>query len=493
MATFNLKKYLTGDFQTGDTAEEIKTAANEIIANEKNVRRAFGNNSPIGWAKTALIKLEKYETHKAGKSGPVHGGKAESSADAAKRTLLEASKWITGAKQPSTAKRLQGRQQERAQKLKKDIANAASNYANVMDISPTASETERANAETKGAERKAELDELIARGESMGVDVAKAQELTRTPSGFIPTGEISPAPAGGKGALGRMGEPIVARQETDGTYSIIGSTSGKILESGLADASAANRKMTELQSGAVPDAIGAFAGRVGSAAGETPKSSVLDSAGVNYTGLGADQVKQVEASFLASQNDPTLQEKIINNLDITDEDIKGFLETAKSEYSPYYQQQFGRGAEDFTKSLEFAAVQRQDQMTQEALQKQLALEQEQVGMAEAGLATSGIRKKAEERLAEQARNIATSSRRAFEYDVTKAGRSAEDILGSATVAGLQLPTLGGTSVYTPAGDIRGSMERERTTAEQTRAAELEELARTRRTEILGMQGNVTTL
>ena len=301
-------------------------------------------------------------------------------------------------------------------------------------------------------------------------------------------------------------------QQTDGTLALVASD-GTVLESGYTSAAQGQARQNELVVGSTPgitgtgeaatpaaiDASLAAQAQAAAPSGDTTgvaggyKSSALDVAGINYAGLTDEEIKNVEAAYMAAQNDPGLLEKLINDLEITDDDIESFLDTAKTEYGDYYGQQFGRGSEDFQKSLEFAAEERKTQLAQEELNKQLALESEQSGMAEAGLATSGIRQKAEERLAQQAQDIATSSRRGFEYDIFKAGRNAEDILGSKTVAGLTLPELGGASIYNPAGNIKGTLEAEQTTNEQLEAARLEKLARERRTEILAGEGGVTTL
>ena len=132
-------------------------------------------------------------------------------------------------------------------------------------------------------------------------------------------------------------------------------------------------------------------------------------------------------------------------------------------------------------------------MKQEQQQFQEAKDVQTTQMAEAGLATSGIQQKAEQKLAEQAADVATSSRRRFEFDVTGFGRKTEDVLGSSMITPLKLPELGGQSIYQARGDIRGSLERERETNKQLRADELQAEETRRRQEVLASEGGVTTL
>ena len=178
---------------------------------------------------------------------------------------------------------------------------------------------------------------------------------------------------------------------------------------------------------------------------------------------------------------------------ITDEDLKGFLKTAQEEQDPYYKQIFSRTQEDFERTLKFQADEREAQLAQEQSDEQLAREQTAATAAEQGVATSGIRTKAEARLAERARNIAESSRRKFAFDIGTYTRGVEDILGSERLMKTTLPAIVGRPITAIASGVRGSLEREQTTAAQARANELQDLERKRRAELLALQGNVSTL
>ena len=112
------------------------------------------------------------------------------------------------------------------------------------------------------------------------------------------------------------------------------------------------------------------------------------------------------------------------------------------------------------------------QVEQEKLNYELQQEQAAAQAAEGGLATSGIRQKLEERMAQQAENVSKSSRMAFGNQTRTFGRAAEDVLGSSRLAGLNTPTVGGQPVFTPSMGVRGSIESNQTTAQRTRASQL---------------------
>lgn len=204
------------------------------------------------------------------------------------------------------------------------------------------------------------------------------------------------------------------------------------------------------------------------------KPDILD--GVDTEGLTDEQTAALEEIAAGAAQDETL----LSKLGITDGDITTFLEnlktqklaSAKAEFAPYYDQLFTRASEDFTRGLEFATEERKVAMEREALKKQIALEQQAAQSAESGTAQSGIRQKAEQRLLQEAADVASSSRRRFEFDIGTAGRTAEEYLGADTLSGLKLPSLEGQAIFKPTAGVKGSLERERTTAEQTEASEL---------------------
>ncbi len=207
--------------------------------------------------------------------------------------------------------------------------------------------------------------------------------------------------------------------------------------------------------------------------------------GIDVSGFTADQQKALEDLYNNTKTDvaavsnpvPLSNEKILEKL--LQPSTTDFLGQAKGEYAPYYTQQKEQYAKDFEEALKFETEQRKQAQVQEQLEKQIALENQAAQSAEGGLAFSGIRQKAEQRIKDQAQNIATSSRRAFEYQSGARGRQAENVLGSEYLKGLTLPAIGGASVFTPQGGVTGSLQREQMTAEQTRSAELAKQERLR--------------
>lgn len=204
-------------------------------------------------------------------------------------------------------------------------------------------------------------------------------------------------------------------------------------------------------------------------------SSVLPDS-VDTEGLSGEDVATLEEMYTQAQNDP----RLIALQSITEEDVAGFLDTAKAEFRPYFEQKIRRAKEDFVRGLQFKAEDREAEIKRERLQAQIDLENKQDELADRGYAFSGTRKLAEERLATEAADIAESSRRVFQYNVDTLGRAAEDLLGSENIANVDIPEIGGEDIFQASGDVKGSLEREQTTAELDRANELERDARVRR-------------
>ena len=235
---------------------------------------------------------------------------------------------------------------------------------------------------------------------------------------------------------------------------------------------------------------------VAPAPSETPVSSIIPDT-VDLSGLTADQIRALEDWYTQSTQNSSLTNtalSTVGDIVITDEDMQRYLEEATEFYTgegSYYAQTFQRLSESFQLGLEKATADREQALEQEALNAQLAQEALSAESAEAGLATSGIRREAEQRLAAQSENIAASSRRQFEFDVENAGRSAEDVLGSSTIAGLTLPTLEDQAIFTPGEDVRGSLERELETNIQLKADELAEQIAEGRAESLAAQGETS--
>ncbi len=52
------------------------------------------------------------------------------------------------------------------------------------------------------------------------------------------------------------------------------------------------------------------------------------------------------------------------------------------------------------------------------------------------------------------------------------GRTAEELLGSSHTAGIDVPSINGVPIFTPSTDVKGAIEANQTTANQSRAAQL---------------------
>jgi hypothetical protein len=488
---FTLQDYLkTGFSNVKKTPEEIRAAAEAILAN-KEFWGAIGQSAPVNWAGSALAQIKDYE-----EAQKIIASEKESGANTQRREKQAAVKldrafsWITGASQPTLKARVLQKASDAKADIQRKIANEASNAANVLDIPDASSAGERAKLEKRAKEIQADMNRWVEIGKNLGVDTAKAEEVVRSAAGFIPRSEQSaPGITGDTANQSRLGQTSTVKPQADGTFAIVGAN-GLIIEQGFASIDAALKKQQELSGGSSPNVQGAFAPSLENASGVS--SPILDQAGINYNGLTQGQITAAEQTYLQAQGDTNLTNKIFQLQDITDADIQDFLKKAASEQDPYYNQIFSRASEDFTRSLQYQTEVRQQQLEQEKLDLQNARENLQIGVAETGTATSGIRKKAEKQLSQQAESIATSSRRQFNFDVTNLGRQAEDILGSTQVKGLELPKLSGTGVYNPLGNVRGSLERERETQKQARADELQREETQRRQEVLAAEGGTTT-
>jgi hypothetical protein len=163
----------------------------------------------------------------------------------------------------------------------------------------------------------------------------------------------------------------------------------------------------------------------------------LDDNQVKYLGMG------LQASELIAANDQKL-----NLADTTTKSMEAFLTSAAAYIDPRYQDQWNI---DKTEALNTYAQITNDaeylRQTTEASQKQ---EQEnlQAQIAEAGLARSGLRRKAEEQLKTQQQGVVSSQRRQLQQKITDLGLAMEKAYGAK-----------GASVipgYTPIGIKYGS-------------------------------------
>lgn len=466
----------------------------------------------------------------------------ENAADLAKE-YERAYNSLTLVKSPVTFRELNQKRASRVKDMEKQIGNASEWLANRLDFSgKDVTEAQKQSAinakETKA--KQAELESLLADGESMGIDTTKAQAVYKNAKGYLVTGTSE---AGKSLALrdrsNKAGYRPASRQSADGTWEVYNADTGETVETGFLSPAQSDARATQLQSGSTP-AVGGqpnvfaiepvlpeeiAAVKAGTATVATPEQlaeiSVANDAavaggtgggtggtggtgdgrtytswGLDVTGLTPEQIESLEALYTTAQTDDDLVDSAFTagEITFTDDEVAEFLESAISESDPYYNQLYSRASEDFQRELKFQAAEREAQIAQTELSNQLAQEGQAEGFAEFNTARSGIRKLAEQRLLSQQEGIRESQSRTFEKSLTDYGRGVEDVVGTSTVSSLEIPSVAGEAVYTPSTeDITGSLEREQLTAQQTRASQLEEEERARRLEILASEGGVSTL
>jgi len=527
---FDLKKFFTTEGRSlARTPEAVREAANALLAAPTGITN---NSSFKDWARDALGYLNATNSE---------GTRFGLGSD--EERLNAAYEWITGKMQPSKAKSVFSGFTENLQKMQDDYRNAAENLANITDFrNISAEEQARVLASDTYQEALAKVQRYENEAKfylDAGVEVA-APTLTRDPNGNYSSITERPASTSRPGALGNTGEGLNIRQQPDGTFSVIGANTNTVYKAGLANESDANAFATGLQSGSTPTLAGrpdllygppqpgqtvepfidpatgaTVTPRVATAeeiaqhaAGTLPAynpggqaggstgggSSILDEAGVNYNGLTPSEIEDLEAVYTNAGNDQTVMDKVFAMQEVTDEDTKSFLDRAREFITgkgSAYEQTIRRAKENYERTLENQALERESQMAQEKLAAQEAVDSNSANAAEGGLAFSGIRAKAQKKIEDQARNIAESSRRSFDFNLGTYQRDTEDYLGSANLAGAKLPTIQGVDLPKLSEGIRGSLERQAETDVQLKADQLQAQDTAINQEILAGEGGTS--
>jgi len=177
-------------------------------------------------------------------------------------------------------------------------------------------------------------------------------------------------------------------------------------------------------------------------------------------------------------------------IELTPDTIQGFLDQATEEISPYYAEQIGSIKDRLSENINYlqeAYQLEKEQEKEKFLQSLTGIGEE---AAEAGLAYSGKRKEAEEKLRTGTERSLSARGLELEQQLRGLTRTSAETAGSSALAGLDLPTFKTPEVegvtagrrldFAPPTGITGSLQRERLTAEQQRAAELEEAERKKR-------------
>lgn len=329
-----------------------------------------------------------------------------------------------------------------------------------------------------GADRNKELQDRIAVVQGnlqvfsqafpdAGIELPKAP--VRLKSGFVPAEE---APK--QGARGRLGAPLETRKLPDGTWGIFKLGETDLIEGGFSSQIIADQAATQLNLGSRkigdPEPVPLVDAKAREA--ELAKERGL---------VGGESVltdgQKAEIETIASSAAENFD--LLSLLELSDADVARFLQTATDEAEPFFKQVFTRASEDFESGLQLAADLRELELQKEEAQLQSELEETVIQSAEAGLATSGIRARMEQRIMEREENLSRTSRLEFEEKARSLGRKAEEQLGTRTLAASRIAELHGSPIFTLAEDVRGETERERETVIQTRRAELERQARLR--------------
>src|SRR3990167_5408747 len=201
--------------------------------------------------------------------------------------------------------------------------------------------------------------------------------------------------------------------------------------------------------------------------------------------------KAIIASLPASEQDAinNLAESIANNpaalalVTLTPDDIDRFIQegivSAKTELSPYYEEQKKLISQKYTQGLSDLAAQRDIETQIEAINRQKSKEAIQSDLESRGVTFSGeaagtlgtesglppeLTAQLEGKFQKEQKLISSTSAMRFGQQARDIGQTAETTLGSSN--------LQSSSLYSPTLGVRGSLEREQTTNEQLRGAEL---------------------
>jgi hypothetical protein len=170
--------------------------------------------------------------------------------------LARGTSFITGAAQPFAFSNFQSKFADAQSELASGLADAQASVANLLDIPAGTDPAVVAELESRAQTL---LDENASDQEmanQLGIDVPTAQKLR---GAFVSSAEVGEQ----QFAVGRSGRALKGKENPDGTWDIVDSNTGEVVESGFADATALRPRLTELQSASVPDEVGAFAEAVG--------------------------------------------------------------------------------------------------------------------------------------------------------------------------------------------------------------------------------------
>ena len=189
----------------------------------------------------------------------------------------------------------------------------------------------------------------------------------------------------------------------------------------------------------------------------------------------------------------TAGQRVNPNIELTPDQIKGFLDQASKEISPYYQSQLTSIKEDLSNNLKYLQQDYELNKQNKEAQFKQGLETTRENLAGAGLAFSGNR-------GAQEQGIQQSEQRELDLDALRLSQTAGEqssqaakLAGTRNLAGLNYPSVNAPTVnlsgagsydtgrnlsFAPTtSPVTCSLEREQLTATQTRASNLEEAER----------------
>lgn len=509
MATFDLQRYFeSGGRSVSNDIESIK----EAIAALENAPAGLTNNqSYTDWARMAAEFIRDVE---AGSLYDERGGKQVSKLDLAHQ-------WITGAMQPNAAKRVFGTYQENLDEMMSGYQNAMENLANVTDFRNVSPEQQAKILESdtykqalaKVQQFEQQMGSLQESGFKLDIPV-----LTRDANGNFSSMAVSER----NRTLGRSGEQIGRRFTEDGTVEIYGTRSGSVLKtlpSGTSDVEI-QRVMNEMQAGSRGDLTGAFGagdstggigdgttgggatgdgttggGTTGGGTGDgttgggtttdpaaTDFAAILQGMGIDTANLTPEQIQSLGAMASIVQGNAERDKQIAPPTQSA-QAWDSFMAQAASEMDPYYQELFDTARQDLTQAMGVLTGEwtQQEADWRRNFENQRLQQAEQA--AEANIARSGIRNRAEEQLTDQQRGIVQSGRRQAQNTLYGLGSVFERQFGLPGLAAAGNPMLAAQGMseigvnptqmgYMPLGIELGNVGRQRKTDLTQRAQEL---------------------
>jgi len=223
------------------------------------------------------------------------------------------------------------------------------------------------------------------------------------------------------------------------------------------------------------------AGGTTSSTGAVPMS--LDQMKTNLQGIGIDisGLSDQQIQTLGAMNQVMVanadKNKNIGPASLSPQDVQSFLDQAKANIDPYYQELLKQGTQDINQAS--AQLSGNWNQTQTEQAKQFAEQQKAASeqFAAAGLAKSGIRQQAEARLKEQQSGVVKSQRSQLQNQLYSLGSQFERTYGSQALAGVNPnitgPNAAGTQ-YQALGGMMGTNVKDETTNVQTAATGMQQ-------------------